>query len=242
MGSILRLRYRKLPSGRNINLQPCDRGAGGHVRIRKVGADALLIEVQTPLAWFDELWRRRASGEVSVDEIVPGATTVLLDGVPDTSRVIELLSTLSPDGTPTRDEAREPVTVTLTVTVTVPVVYDGEDLATVAALWGTDERGVVDVLTRTPLRVAFCGFAPGWAYLTGLPDRLSVPRLETPRTRVPAGSVALAGAYAGIYPSASPGGWRIVGHTDLRLFDPERDPPALLTPGARVLLVEVVPR
>ena len=106
-----------------------------------------------------------------------------------------------------------------------------------AGRWGTDEAGVVRRLVETPLHVAFCGFSPGFAYLAGLPPELAVPRLETPRHRVPAGSVALADTYAGIYPTASPGGWRLVGRTDAVLFDPDRDPPALLTPSTRVRLV-----
>jgi KipI family sensor histidine kinase inhibitor len=85
--------------------------------------------------------------------------------------------------------------------------------------------------------VAFCGFAPGFAYLRGLPAAWAVPRLAVPRARVPAGSVALAGGYAGIYPSASPGGWRLVGRTAVTLFDVRREPPALLSPGTRVRLV-----
>ena len=85
---------------------------------------------------------------------------------------------------------------------------------------------------------AFCGFAPGFAYLSGLPDELpEVPRLATPRTHVPAGSVALAGRWCGIYPTASPGGWRVIGHTDATLFDVRREPPALLAPGTRVRFV-----
>jgi KipI family sensor histidine kinase inhibitor len=123
-------------------------------------------------------------------------------------------------------------------TVEIPVVFDGEDLAAVARLWQTDERGVVDRLRTTELRVAFCGFSPGWAYLSGLPEELAVPRLDTPRPRVPAGSVALADSYAGIYPTASPGGWLLVGRTDVTLFDPDRTPPALLSPGTRVRFTE----
>ncbi|GFJ90481.1 hypothetical protein Prum_041230 [Phytohabitans rumicis] len=95
----------------------------------------------------------------------------------------------------------------------------------------------VERLAGTELRVAFCGFAPGFAYLAGLPASWAVPRLASPRPRVPAGSVGLAGEYAGIYPTASPGGWRLVGRTDAVLFDVRRDPPALLAPGTRVRLV-----
>ncbi|WP_026270974.1 5-oxoprolinase subunit B family protein [Salinispora pacifica] len=119
----------------------------------------------------------------------------------------------------------------------VPVRYDGADLPTVAGYWDVAVPTVVRRLIGTEFRVAFCGFAPGFAYLTGLPAGLAVPRLPTPRPRVPAGSVALAGPYAGIYPTASPGGWLLVGHTDLPLFDVHADPPARLTPGTRVRLV-----
>jgi KipI family sensor histidine kinase inhibitor len=95
----------------------------------------------------------------------------------------------------------------------------------------------VERLTGTELTVAFCGFAPGFAYLRGLSPAWAVPRLDAPRPRVPAGSVALAGEYAGIYPTAAPGGWRLVGRTDATLFDVRREPPALLAPGTRVSLV-----
>ncbi len=82
--------------------------------------------------------------------------------------------------------------------------------------------------------VRFCGFAPGFAYLDGLDPRLHVPRRDDPRTSIPAGSVAIAGEFAGVYPRASPGGWRLLGRTDASLWDVDRDPPALLTPGTRV--------
>jgi len=96
---------------------------------------------------------------------------------------------------------------------------------------------VVTTHTGTELVVAFCGFAPGFPYCTGLPERLAVPRLDSPRTRVPAGAVGLAGPFTGIYPTASPGGWRLIGHTDLVLWDTDRDPPATLVPGTRVRFV-----
>jgi KipI family sensor histidine kinase inhibitor len=102
--------------------------------------------------------------------------------------------------------------------------------------WGVSERAAVERLTSAESTVAFCGFAPGFAYLTGLPAEWTAPRLPSPRAKVPAGSVALAGTYAGIYPTASPGGWRLVGRTDVRLFDVDSETPALLTPGTRVWL------
>ena len=119
--------------------------------------------------------------------------------------------------------------------VEIPVVYDGPDLETVAASWGCEVEEVVARHRATEFVSAFCGFAPGFAYLSGLDA--SVPRLATPRTRVPAGSVALAGAWCGVYPVASPGGWQIIGHTDAELWDPGREQPALLAPGTRVRFV-----
>jgi KipI family sensor histidine kinase inhibitor len=203
------------------------------MRVRPVGDAALLIEVDDPAAWFAELWRRRGAGELAAVDIVPGARTVLLDGLADPAATAEAVRAFE---LPPADPSS--VLTDAAGLVRIDVSYDGADLAAVAALWGTDVRGVVDRLGGIELRVAFCGFTPGWAYLTGLPAELAVPRLEAPRARVPAGSVALADVYAGIYPTASPGGWRIVGRTDAPLFDPDRDPPALLTPGARVRLVE----
>lgn len=191
------------------------------MRVRRVGADALLLEVDDPAAWFAELWRRREAGEFAAVEIVPGARTVLLDGV---SGDLPLEAWAPPAGA-AAVEGR---------LVEIPIRYGGPDVSFVASLWGSS---VPDVLGGIEFRVAFCGFAPGFAYLTGLPSSLAVPRLETPRPRVPAGSVAVAGEYAGIYPTASPGGWRIVGHTDVTLFDVDSDPPALLTPGTRVRFV-----
>lgn len=201
------------------------------MRIRPVGAHALLLDCDDPdqvQAWRAELWRRRESGELHAVEIVPAAATVLVDGVPDPEAAAARIAGWTPRGGTDRAATAE---------VQVPTVYDGEDLPAVARHWGVDVPAVVDRLRRTEFRVAFCGFAPGFAYLTGLPAALAVPRLATPRTRVPAGSVALAGPYAGVYPSASPGGWLLVGRTDLVLFDVHADPPARLTPGTRVRLV-----
>ncbi|WP_262283555.1 allophanate hydrolase subunit 1 [Micromonospora sp. MA102] len=201
------------------------------MRIRPVGAHALLLDCDGPEqveAWRAELWRRRAAGELSAVEIVPAAATVLVDGVPDRAAAAARIAGWSPEHVAIAAGAAE---------VRVPTVYDGADLPTVAEHWGVDVPAVVERLRGTEFRVAFCGFAPGFAYLTGLPAELAVPRLATPRTRVPAGSVALAGPYAGIYPTASPGGWLLVGRTDLDLFDVRADPPARLTPGTRVRLV-----
>jgi KipI family sensor histidine kinase inhibitor len=123
-------------------------------------------------------------------------------------------------------------------TVTVPVRYDGADLAEVAEMRNLTPEQVVALHCEPVYTVAFCGFAPGFAYLVGSPAALHVPRRTSPRTEVPAGSVALAGEFTGIYPTASPGGWQLIGITDLPLFDIDRDPPSLLAPGTRVRFVE----
>lgn len=118
--------------------------------------------------------------------------------------------------------------------VEVPVHYDGADLTEVAGLTGLSVPEVVAAHTGTPWSVAFAGFAPGFAYLVDGDPRLRVPRRSSPRTRVPAGAVGLADEFSGIYPRSSPGGWQLLGHTDLALWDLDRDPPALLRPGLRV--------
>lgn len=196
------------------------------MRVIEVGATALLLEVDAPHAWFAELWRRRDAGEFAAAEIVPGARTVLLDGVD--IRLADRLPGWAPPAGAATVEGR---------LVEIPVEYQGSDLDFVAGHWGTTAAGVTEILGGTDFRAAFCGFAPGFAYLSGLPAHLTVPRLATPRPKVPAGSVALAGEYAGIYPTASPGGWRLVGRTEVTLFDVDRQPPALLTPGTRVRFV-----
>jgi KipI family sensor histidine kinase inhibitor len=125
-------------------------------------------------------------------------------------------------------------------TVTMRVTYDGDDLQEVSRLTGLDEPGIVAAHTGTPWTVAFAGFAPGFAYLTGGDARLVVPRRESPRPAVPAGSVALAGPYSGVYPRSSPGGWQLIGHTDVAVWDLGRPEPALLRLGD-IVHFEVAP-
>jgi len=135
------------------------------------------------------------------------------------------------------EEVREPVR-----TVKIPVTYGGEagpDLADVAAAAAVDEQAVVDLHAGGDYVVFMLGFMPGFPYLGGLPPRLATPRLATPRTLVPAGSVGIAGAQAGIYPTESPGGWRLIGRTPIRLFDPLRSPPTLLEAGDHVRFVPI---
>lgn len=123
--------------------------------------------------------------------------------------------------------------------LTVRVRYDGEDLAMASSLLGVSTAETVRRHTGQVWTVAFVGFSPGFGYLVGDTGGLHVPRRANPRTRVPSGAVALAGDFTGIYPRESPGGWQIVGHTDLKAWDLDRDSPALLTPGTRVCFESV---
>jgi KipI family sensor histidine kinase inhibitor len=118
--------------------------------------------------------------------------------------------------------------------VTIDVVYDGQDLAAVAAALAMSSRDVVRLHCAAEYEVAFCGFMPGFSYLLGLDSRLVLPRRDTPRTRVPAGSVAVAGEFSAVYPRDSPGGWHLLGHTDATMWSDDREPPTLLPPGTRV--------
>ncbi|AZM88142.1 MULTISPECIES: 5-oxoprolinase subunit B family protein [Streptomyces] len=202
------------------------------MRTLVVGREALLVEVDTAgevAALHAELLRRRDAGELGgVREVVPAARTVLLDGVREPGA---LAARIAGWEVPPLAEAEGPL-------VTVPVRYDGPDLAEAAAAWGVAEREVAELVGGIVFRVAFCGFAPGFGYLTGLPERLWLPRRATPRTAVPAGSLALAGEYAGVYPRSSPGGWQLIGSTDAVLWDPAREPAALFAPGVRVRFEE----
>jgi KipI family sensor histidine kinase inhibitor len=121
--------------------------------------------------------------------------------------------------------------------VEIPVVYDGPDLDEVARLTGLSPEEVIARHTGAEHVAAFIGFQPGFAYLTGGDTLLHVPRRDVPRTRVPGGTVAIAGPYSGVYPRESPGGWRLLGSTTALMFDPAREPPALLAPGDRVRFV-----
>ncbi len=126
--------------------------------------------------------------------------------------------------------------------IEIPTVYGGEfgpDLDFVAQLHHIDPADVIRRHASVVYRVFLIGFAPGFAYLGSVPEQIAAPRLETPRTRVPAGSVGIAGRQTGIYPVESPGGWRIIGRTALTLFDPANDPPTLLRPGDRVRFVPI---
>jgi KipI family sensor histidine kinase inhibitor len=206
--------------------------SGPPIRCLPAGPHALLIEVASlaeARALHAEIERRRAAGWApSLTDVVPAARTVLLDGVErpeDTER--EIRSWVIP--------AAPAVTGPL---VEIPCRYDGPDLAEVAAVWGVLPAEVAAIHSAIVHEVAFCGFGPGFAYLSGIGEERTVPRRARPRSRVPAGSVALAGCYTGIYPWPSPGGWQLIGRTELAVWDPAAEPPTLLRPGCRVRFVD----
>lgn len=187
------------------------------MRLLPAGDRALLVDCSDHLearAWHAAL--------VDVADVTLGARTVLVRGEP--AEVRRLLATTSPLA----------VLADAVAEVVIGVVYDGPDLDEVARLTDLTTDAVVAAHTGTAWDVAFTGFAPGFAYLTGGDPRLHVPRRDTPRPRVPVGAVALAGPYSGVYPRESPGGWQLLGRTDAPLWDLDREPPALLRPGTRV--------
>lgn len=202
--------------------------------VRDYGDQALLLEFDgtaAVLAWTDTL---KSAGLPGVLDIVPASRTILvkLAGpryLAPTRQRLKALRLQRP--VDEYGKAAQP-------DVVIGVTYDGADLAEVAELTGLSTAEVVAAHTGTLWQVGFGGFAPGFAYLIGGDPRLRVPRRAEPRTRVPAGSVGLAGEFSGVYPRESPGGWQLIGHTSAVLFDVTRDRPALLTPGMTVAFRE----
>jgi KipI family sensor histidine kinase inhibitor len=202
------------------------------MRVLPSGSTALLVEV----AGLDEVLALHAALEADrppgVVDLVPAARTVLVVTDP-------AVTTLDAVEAALRRVTPRPGRRAGSEVVELPVVYDGADLADVAAHLGVDPGEVVRRHTGTEWTVAFSGFAPGFGYLTAADGAWDLPRRESPRTRVPAGSVALAGGFTGVYPRESPGGWQLVGRTDVAVFDLAREPAALLRPGVRVRFVAV---
>lgn len=196
------------------------------------GDRALLAEfddIEAVVGWADAV--RTASLDDVVD-VVPAARTVLVvarDGG-DVGALRRSLEAIEPGAGGETALAAE---------VEIPVRYDGPDLGEVARLTGLGESDVARAHTGTPWRVAFGGFAPGFAYLSGGDDRLRVSRRHEARTSVPAGAVGLAGEFSGVYPRSSPGGWQLIGTTAETMWNLDRDPPALLSPGCVVRFIDV---
>lgn len=207
------------------------------MRLLRFGGSGVLVELSSGaqvMAAYRTLRAALADGRLDgVAELVPAARTVLLTvaagSPPPHDRVRALLASL--DGS---DGADGPADSTGSAKVVIPVRYDGADLDLVARTAELTVPEVVELHSSTEYTVAFCGFSPGFGYLTGLPEPLRQARLDDARPSVPAGSVALAGEFTAVYPRSSPGGWRLLGHTDEVMFDPSADPPARLAPGDRV--------
>lgn len=192
------------------------------------GDQALLLQFESTaevLAWTAAIREAALPGVV---DVVPASRTVLvkLDGPRYQGAARQRLRSLqvAPEAAPAAPAPDD-------IDIVIDVVYDGADLAEVADRTGLSTAQVINAHTSTPWRVGFGGFAPGFAYLVGGDPRLAVPRRSEPRSSVPAGAVALAGEFSGIYPRRSPGGWQLIGHTDAVLWDIDRPNPALLTPG-----------
>lgn len=197
------------------------------MRVLPFGDRALLAEYDGLDATLAAVERLDATRPPEVRDLVPAARTVLVRVEPGSSlRRIE--AWLREVGDP-EPGGGEPGAL-----VVVPVRYDGPDLDDVAAALGIDPGEVVRRHAATEWRCAFMGFAPGFGYLVAPGAALDVPRRATSRSRVPAGAVALAAGHCGIYPRESPGGWQLIGTTDVALWDLDRNPPALLAPGTRV--------
>ena len=195
------------------------------MRIRTASDHALLVEADD----LDEAMRLNLAWEgiPGIVERIPGARTVLVRFDPLRVSASDLAAAFA--ATPI-DTAHLPGTGE----VTVPVRYDGEDLEEAASLLGVTAEELVNRHLAAHWRVAFSGFAPGFGYVVSSDPLFDVPRRASPRTRVPAGSVALAGEFTGVYPRESPGGWQLIGRTDAAMWDIDRDPPALLSPGTAV--------
>ena len=188
----------------------------GPAEVRSLDAALRLLRSEGRAPWADIL------------DVVPAARTVMVttSSAAAAAALREPLSTLT-------DLPQQ--SIRTGASVEIPVTYDGPDLASVARECGLSVEQVVAAHTSAPWTVAFCGFAPGFAYLGDGDPRLIVGRRHQPRTSVPAGAVALADGFSAVYPRSSPGGWQLIGRTDASMWDDHRSQPALLVPGMRVV-------
>jgi len=201
------------------------------MRVLPSGSTALLVELDDldeVLGLYAALVDDRPEGVV---DVVPAARTVLLVTDPAATSLSAVAEAVR-RATPRHDQRGAGELVEVAVT------YDGDDLEEVAHLLDCDAAELVRRHTADEWTVAFCGFTPGFGYLTSKAWQLDAPRRDSPRKQVPPGSVALAGEFSGVYPRESPGGWQLIGRTDLAVFDLSRDPAALLRPGVRVRFVD----
>ena len=201
-------------------------------RFLPVHLNAMLVELDDldqTLALLASLRRDPIAG---IDELVPAARTLLVQFQPAVTSFAALVDAIGARDVSAAAQRSDTL-------IEIPVHYDGEDLAEVAQILGITQEEVIARHTGSEYTVAFTGFAPGFGYLVGGHPSLNVPRRTTPRTRIPAGAVGLAGTFSGVYPQASPGGWQIIGTTPTAMWDIDRDVPALLQPGYRVRFLDI---
>lgn len=196
--------------------------------------DAISLEAHRQVVRLTQALAGRGPG---IRNVHPAFASVLVDFDPRRRSHAEIESLI-------RQSVAAPETATPAEgrLIEIPVVYGGEsgpDLEDVARHTGFSAERVIELHASAEYRVYFLGFSPGFPYLGGMPAELATPRLPAPRKRVPAGSVAIGGAQTGIYSVESPGGWRLIGRTDLRLFDAAAEPPALVQMGDRLRFVAV---
>ena len=213
-------------------------------RVLAYGAAALLVDLGDATA-VAHLTRAIAASALAAEvEVVPAATTVLVR-VGDPRRgaapgrlaavrhaLVELLAQPAVAIDASAADAASDL-------VEIPVRYHGDDLGDVAERVGLTVAELITLHSGTVFLAAFCGFTAGFCYMTGLPERLVLPRRPSPRPRVPANTVAIADIYCGVYPAATPGGWNLLGTTTVPMWDVRRNPPSLVAPGQRVRFVPV---
>jgi KipI family sensor histidine kinase inhibitor len=215
------------------------------MRFLPAGSAALLAEfpgLDDVTTFHEELLRHKPPG---AEEFIPASRTILITFNPAETSHEKLARALVETAGDVAASASAPVAPARPVpdgeTAVIPVTYDGPDLDEVARDTGLTPAEVVRRHTAPRYTVAFCGFAPGFAYLTGLDPVLILPRHPVPRIQVPAGSVAVSGQYTSVYPRISPGGWRLLGRTTAIMWDLAREQPALLTPGTKVRFTKAGP-
>jgi KipI family sensor histidine kinase inhibitor len=186
------------------------------MRVTRYGQDGWLIHTHDPVGLAARI------DATHLEDVVPGADCVLVRGT-ETAMRTSLVSLRAPSATAVHRSV-----------VALEVTWDGADLDEVARTSGLGVNQVVSLMQQTTFTVAFCGFVPGFGYLTGLPEQLHLPRRDRPRPSVAAGSIAIAAGYCAVYPTSSPGGWHLLGTSAAVLFDATREHPALLSPGTQV--------
>ena len=201
--------------------------------LHSAGPHALLAEfkdIQLVRNYYAEAKRRLAEQRLPAGiELVPAACTLLFDGIDDVAEFARDLRSWRPARASIQDSRQ----------LTVPTFYDGPDLPEIAILWEMKVSQVIELHAGLLHEVAFIGFAPGFAYISGIPEALRVPRRSRPRARVAAGSVALADQYTGVYPRQSPGGWQLIGRTSVPMWDPDSEPASYFMPGDHVRFLPI---